>query len=82
MADLKEQCICVKFCFKLGRNALEIHEMFKGKKMPQEEQRFLSGFLYSDVGKCQFKIVSIQIIPPQVGQMKTSGSLQNHNEDQ
>jgi hypothetical protein len=29
MADLKEQCICVKFCFKLGKAAPETHEMLK-----------------------------------------------------
>jgi hypothetical protein len=29
MADLKEQRICVKFCFALGRTASETHEMLK-----------------------------------------------------
>jgi hypothetical protein len=29
MADLKEQCICVKFCFRLGKTASETHEMLK-----------------------------------------------------
>jgi hypothetical protein len=29
MADLKEQCICLKFCFKLGKTAQEMHEMVK-----------------------------------------------------
>jgi hypothetical protein len=29
MADLKEQCICVKFCFKLGKTASETHEILK-----------------------------------------------------
>jgi hypothetical protein len=27
MADLKEQRICMKFCFKLGKTASETHEM-------------------------------------------------------
>lgn len=27
MADLKEQCICIKFCMKLGKNASETQEM-------------------------------------------------------
>lgn len=27
MDDLEEQCITVKFCFKLKNNALETHEM-------------------------------------------------------
>jgi hypothetical protein len=29
MADLKEQRICMKFCFALGRTASETHEMLK-----------------------------------------------------
>jgi hypothetical protein len=29
MADLKEQRICVKFCFRLGRTSSETHEMLK-----------------------------------------------------
>jgi hypothetical protein len=29
MVDLKEQRICVKFCFKLGKTLSEAHEMFK-----------------------------------------------------
>jgi hypothetical protein len=29
MADLKEQRICMKFCFKLGKTASETHEMLK-----------------------------------------------------
>jgi hypothetical protein len=29
MADLKEQCICVKFCFKLGKAASQMHERIK-----------------------------------------------------
>jgi hypothetical protein len=29
IAHLKEQCICVKFCFKLGKTASEMHEMLK-----------------------------------------------------
>jgi hypothetical protein len=29
MAELKEQRICVKFCFKLGKTASETHEMLK-----------------------------------------------------
>jgi predicted adenine nucleotide alpha hydrolase (AANH) superfamily ATPase len=29
MADLKEQSICVKICFKLGRTASKAHEMLE-----------------------------------------------------
>jgi hypothetical protein len=29
MADLKEQRICVKFCFKLGKTSSETREMLK-----------------------------------------------------
>jgi hypothetical protein len=29
MADLKDQCVCIKFYFKLARNAVEICQMLK-----------------------------------------------------
>jgi hypothetical protein len=29
MADLKEQCLCLKFCFIFGKTASETHEMLK-----------------------------------------------------
>ena len=29
MVDLKEQHICIRFCFELGQNAMEIFEMLK-----------------------------------------------------
>jgi 1,4-dihydroxy-2-naphthoyl-CoA synthase len=29
MADVKEQRICIKFCFKLNKNAAEAHRMVK-----------------------------------------------------
>ena len=29
MADFREQCTCIKFCFKLGRTATECYEMLK-----------------------------------------------------
>jgi hypothetical protein len=29
MADLREQRLCIKFCFKLGRTAAETHHMLK-----------------------------------------------------
>jgi hypothetical protein len=29
MADLKEQCIFIKLCFKLWKTASEMHEMLK-----------------------------------------------------
>jgi hypothetical protein len=29
MVDLKEQHICMKFCFKLRKTASEMHEMLK-----------------------------------------------------
>jgi hypothetical protein len=41
MADLKEQRICVKFCFKLGKTASEMHEMLK------------TAFAYNAMGRTQ-----------------------------
>ena len=29
MTDVKEQQICIKFCFKLGKTALETHRILK-----------------------------------------------------
>jgi len=29
MVDLKNQCVCIKFCFKPARNAVEIFQMLK-----------------------------------------------------
>jgi len=29
MTDVKEQWICIKLCFKLGKTALETHRMLK-----------------------------------------------------
>jgi len=29
MTDVKKQWICTKFCFKLGKTALETHRMLK-----------------------------------------------------
>lgn len=29
MADIKEQPICLKYCFKLGKNAVDIHCMLQ-----------------------------------------------------
>jgi hypothetical protein len=29
MADLQDQCVFIKFCFKLGLNAMETSEMMK-----------------------------------------------------
>ena len=29
MADVKEQTICIKFCFKLNKTAAETHRMLK-----------------------------------------------------
>ena len=29
MADFREQCACIKFCFKLGKTAIECYEILK-----------------------------------------------------
>jgi hypothetical protein len=29
MVDVKEQRVCVKFCFKLGKSAAQTHQMLK-----------------------------------------------------
>jgi hypothetical protein len=52
---------------------MKMYETFKtafGNK-PREVHRLLSGFLHSDMGKLRLKIVSVQVVPLQVAQMKT-----------
>jgi len=53
MVDLKAQCICVKFCFKLKKTSLEMHEMLKKLSviMPWGEHRLWSHFLNSNMEK-------------------------------
>jgi hypothetical protein len=29
MVDVKEQCVCIKFCFKLGKSAAKTHQNIK-----------------------------------------------------
>jgi hypothetical protein len=51
MVDLKEHCICIKFCLKLGKSALEKHQMLKtafshnamGRMKISEFSQFKSG---------------------------------------
>jgi hypothetical protein len=43
--------------------------------MPREEHSLLNNFLYLNIGKHQFKIVSIQVVPPEVAQTKGGESL-------
>jgi hypothetical protein len=45
MAHWTEQCVCIKFCFKLGQNAAQTFEMLKvsfGEETGRN--KFLSGF--------------------------------------
>jgi hypothetical protein len=45
MANLTEQCAYTKFCFKMGKNAREISEMFEAAFGEQwEKHMFLCGF--------------------------------------
>jgi hypothetical protein len=72
MVQLKES-ICIKLCFKLRRTALEMYEMLKtafGDNVMGGTQTFewFSGFKH---GELRPKIVSVQVVPPQVAQMKT-----------
>jgi len=57
MADFREQCACIKFCFKLGKTARECCEMLKtafGKKAMGRSQtfqwfsRFQAGRIWTD----------------------------------
>ena len=57
MADVKEQWICIKFCFKLGKMASETHRMLKeafgdnalGRMLSYEwSKRFKNGWMSVD----------------------------------
>jgi hypothetical protein len=65
MADLKEQLICMKFCFILRKSALKMHEMLKtafDDNAMRRTQTFECS-LKSNVGKLWLKILTIQVIP-------------------
>jgi hypothetical protein len=68
MVELKEQCICVKFCLKLEKTSSETHEMLKRAfgDNAMGRTKLLSGSLESNVGKLRSKILSVQVV-----QMKT-----------
>jgi hypothetical protein len=42
MADLREQRVCLKFCFKLGKTAAETHQMLKQAFGDNSSVRLLS----------------------------------------
>ena len=61
MADFREQCACIKFCFKLGKTATEYYEMLKtafGEQAMGHSQtfqwfsRFMAGRTSTDDDKC------------------------------
>jgi hypothetical protein len=47
MADSKEQRICVKFCFKLGKTASETHKMLKTASGDNDMERTQSSEWFS-----------------------------------
>ena len=73
MADLKYQHISVKFCFRLGKTALETHEIFKDTfgENAMAEKSLLNGFLDSNDGKLLLDIVRVQAVSPQLAPKKT-----------
>jgi hypothetical protein len=77
MADLKEQRICVKFCFKLEKTASETHEMLKtasGDSAMGRTQTFKSGFLDSNVGKRRSKMLRVQVVQTKTWRMFAKSS--------
>jgi hypothetical protein len=72
MTDFKEQGICVKFCFKLGKTASETNEMLRqlSVTMPLREHKLLNGSLDSRVGKLRSKILRVLVVPRHVAQTK------------
>jgi hypothetical protein len=77
MDDLKEQCICIKLRFKLGKTALETCERLK-TFFSDNAMRRTATFEWF----CLFKLwetlvenVNIEVISTQVTQMKTRKKL-------
>jgi len=67
MADIREQCACIKFFFKLGKTATECYEMLKttfGEQAMGCSQtfqwfsRFKAGRTSTDDDKCSGRLVS------------------------
>ena len=67
MADFREQCACIKFCFKLGKTATECYEMlktgFEEKAMGPSQKfqwfsRFKAGRTSIDDDECSGRPVS------------------------
>jgi len=70
MADLREQRIYVKFCFKLGKAASEARKKKRSVTLPWREHKFVSGFLYSNVGKI-VEDGDVQVVSLLIAQRKT-----------
>ena len=67
MADFREQCACIKLCFKLGKTAIECYEMLKeafGEQAMGRSQtfqwfsRFKAGRTSTDDDECSGRPVS------------------------
>jgi len=69
---MKEQCICVKFSFRLGKTESKMHKILTVAfgDMLWWELGLLSVCRNSEVGKFCWKLVSIQVVLPQVTQTK------------
>ena len=66
VADVKEQKICFKFCFKVNKTAAETHRMLKevfGGKL-EAEQEHLSGLSVSKMAGNLWKITNILVNHP------------------
>jgi len=61
MADVKEQTICIKFCFKLNKTAAETHRMLK---KAFGEQEHLSGLSVSKMAGNLWKMINILVDRP------------------
>jgi len=67
MADVKEQRICIKFCFKLNKTAVETHRMLKEAFGEQalSQARTFEWFTHFKDGRNLSKIVNILVDRPQ-----------------
>jgi adenosylmethionine-8-amino-7-oxononanoate aminotransferase len=62
MNDKIEQCMCIKFCVKLGKSATEALEMLcEALGERSLRQQFFNGIHVSRAVECQLKMTNVQV---------------------
>jgi hypothetical protein len=69
MTKKVEQCICIKFCQKLGHSCSETYDMIQKafERIRQQTIHKLSGLSRSKRDERQLRVMNVQEDPPQAG---------------